>query len=489
MKKTLVFADGIVAKIFIQKIITQYFSNNAYVIVCKDSAMFPAQIPNSIETYCFDYTSAFRLESICGSDIQDVFIVIDEPKERFVLYELIRTFNAKVRIVLYNNHEFTTHTIEGNDNVVMLREDLRLKGMIDTNLIVIDSEHLVANRLTQRLANVPLIPRGFGLEQGELMEIAIPPGSIFTYRHIGSIQQKKWRIVGIYRRAEFILATHTLVLQPNDVMLVAGDHLVLSEIYRSAKSDIGQFPSPFGKDIFLYIDPTKSSVQSVLDDIQDALFLHTHIKSDKLHIFVLNPSNFALLESIRSHQDPKVQIHLVYDNSDFCTQLRKDHKKRPGLIMLNHDLFMPRKHRRVLFEIATPVLKTGYKRLQEVQKSFLVVDEGLQKGENIASVMFDISKQLSITTRFYDFNPDSEHQRTLLNNIENLGKIFSQKPEITYSSSQNPILFLQQSLEVYLQFVPFDSSITQMRLFAFGSMDSQRLSFGLDANPQIFIPY
>ena len=369
--------------------------------------MLPASIPTSIETHCFDYTSAFRLESLCGSDIQDVFIVIDEPKERFVLYELIRRFNAKVRIVLFNNHEFTIHTTEGNNNVVLLREDLRLKGAIDPNLIVIDSEHLVANRLTQRLANVPLIPRGFGLEQGELMEIAIPPGSIFAYRHIGSIQQKKWRIVGIYRRAEFILATHTLVIQPNDVLLVAGDSVVLSEIYRSAKSDIGQFPAPFGKDIFLYVDASRSSVQSVLDDIEDALFLHTHIKSDKLRIFVLNPSNFALLESIRAHQAPKIEIHFIYDNNDFCAQIHKDCKKRPGLIVLSHALFVPRAHRQALYQANTPVLKTGYKRLAEVQKSFLVVDEGLQKGENIASAMFDISKQLHITTRFYDFNPDS----------------------------------------------------------------------------------
>ena len=489
MKKTLVFADGIVAKIFIQKIITQYFSNNAYAIVCKDATILPEQIPNSIQTYCFDYTSAFRLESLCSRDIQDVFIVIEDPKERFVLYELIRGFNAKVRIVLYNNHEFTTHTTEGSNNVVMLREDLRLKDMVDTNLVVIDSEHLVANRLTQRLTNVPLIPRGFGLEQGELMEIAIPPGSIFTYRHIGSIQQKKWRIVGIYRRAEFILATHTLVLQPNDVMLVAGDNVVLSEIYRSAKSDIGQFPAPFGKDIFLYVDPTRLSVQAILDDIQDALFLHTHIKSDTLHIIVLNPSNFALLESIRSHQAPKVHIHFVYDNTDFCAQIDSDHKKRPGLIMVNHELFISRKNRQALHKINTPVLKTGYKRLKEVQKSFLIVDEGLQKGENIASVMFDISKQLNIAARFYDFNPDSEYQRTLLNNIENLAKIFSQQPEVTYSNSYNPILFLQRSHDVYLQFVPFDSSLTTIRFLTLGSMDPKKLSLGLDTNPQIFIPY
>ena len=157
---------------------------------------------------------------------------------------------------------------------------------------------------------------------------------------------------------------------------------------------------------------------------------------------MLNPSNFALLESIRAHQAPKIEIHFIYDNNDFCVQIRKDCKKRPGLIVLSHALFVPRAHRQALYQANTPVLKTGYKRLAEVQKSFLVVDEGLQKGENIASAMFDISKQLHITTRFYDFNPDSEHQRTLLNNIENLGKIFSQKPEITYSSSHNPILFL-----------------------------------------------
>ena len=157
--------------------------------------------------------------------------------------------------------------------------------------------------------------------------------------------------------------------------------------------------------------------------------------------------------------------------------------------MVNHELFISRKNRQALHKTNTPVLKTGYKRLKEVQKSFLIVDEGLQKGENIASVMFDISKQLNITARFYNFNPVSEYQRTLLNNIENLAKIFSQQPEITYSNSYNPILFLQRSHDVYLQFVPFDSSLTTIRFLTLGSMDPKKLSLGLDTNPQIFIPY
>ncbi|RDU52973.1 potassium transporter TrkA [Helicobacter sp. MIT 00-7814] len=494
MKKTLVLADGIVAKIFIQKIVTQYFSNNSYIIVCKDSAMLPAQIPSSIETFVLDYTSAFRLSNIFEGTLQDVFIIIENPKERFVLYDLVREFNPKIKIVLFNNHEFTTHTAQGTDNAaVTLREDLQKKGEVDTNLVVIDSENLVANRLTQRLPNVPLIPRGFGLEQGELMEIAVPPGSIFAYRHIGSIQQKKWRIVGIYRRAELILASHSLVILPNDVLLTAGDSVVLSDVYRRARSDIGQFPSPFGKDIFLYIDIGLSDEFSLLGALEDALFLHKHLKNNQLIIQVLNPANMELLEKIREiitkSDAPKVQLNFSYRISDFPTLLESDTKKRPGLIIINQDIFFSRKNRSALYKSGAPVLKVGNERIESVKRSFLIVDSNLQKAENIASVMFDISKQLQLGTRFYDFDPDSNHQHTLLNNIENLAKIFSQQPEITLSNSFNPILFLQQNAETFLQFIPFDSSITRTKLLAFVSVDSHKLSFLIEKNPQIFIPY
>ena len=493
VKKTLIFASGVVAKVFIQKITSQYFSNNSYIIVCKDSSILPSELPSSIETFVVDYTSSFRISSIFLEEIQDIFLIIENADERFVLYDLVRSFAPKTKIVLFNNHEFTTHTYESyGDMVVTLREDLWKDNKLDNNLVVIDSEHLVANRLTQRLTNVPLIPRGFGLEQGELMEIPVPPGSSFAYRHIGSISQKKWRIVGVYRSAKFILATHTFMILPNDVLLGAGDAVVLSEVYRRAKSDMGQFPSPFGKDIFVYVDTTLSDKDSVLGCIEDTLFLHTHLKNNYLFIKVLNPSNLLLLQRVQELIDgynlSKVRLEFVYRESKFVKYLEQDSKKRPGLIVVNEDLFLPRANRLALFKTGSPVLKTGHKSIKEVKNSFLIVDESLQKVENIASILFDISKQLNLGTRFYDFEPDSAHQETLLNNIENLAKIVSQKPQITLSDSLNPILFLQQSNEVFLQFIPFDISITRAKLFAFVSVDSHKLSFLVERNPQIFIP-
>lgn len=491
MKKTLVLADGIVAKIFIQKILSEYFSNNPYIIVAKDLNTLPNEMPDTIESHLLDYTSKFRVGEIFTSDIQDIFIILENPKERFVLYRIIRELSPKTRIVLYNNHEFTTPTKGGTESAITLREDLRLNGQNDANLVVIDSENLVANRLTQRLANVPVIPRGFGLEQGEIMEIAVPPGSIFTYRHIGGIEQKKWKIVGIYRAQEFILSSNDFVIYPNDVLLVAGEAKMLAELYRIAKSDIGQFPLPFGRDIFLYIDMAFSSMGAIFECIEDALFLHKHLKNNKLFIQVLNPTNQESLEQIKSiegEENPKVEVNIIYNTSSLSVQIQKDSTKRPGLIVVNNDIFATTENRITLYECALPVLKVGTKRLNKAKKSFLIVGEGLQKSENIASVMFDISKQLSITSRFYDFDPDSAHQHNTISHIENVAKVFNTKPEILYSSTQNPILLLKQSDEVVLQFIPFDMSITKKTRFSLFCMDSHRLSFSLEKNPQIFIP-
>ena len=491
MKKTLILADGIVAKIFIQKVVSQYFDNNPYVIIAKDCATLPSEMPDVIESHLLDYTSKFRISEVFSSDIQDIFIIIENPTERFVLYRIIREISPKTRIVLYNNHEFTIHTKDNTESATLLREDLRLNGQNDANLVVIDSENLVANRLTQRLANVPVIPRGFGLEQGEIMEVAVPPGSIFTYRYIGAIEQRKWKIVGIYRLGELILSRRDLVVLPNDVLLVAGEAKVLSEVYRLAKSDIGQFPSPFGRDIFLYIDMAISSESEAFVCIEDVLFLHTHLKNNRLVIQVLNPTNRAFLErlnAINGEGSPKVEVNIIYNTSSLSAQIQKDSAKRLGLIVVNSDIFSLVKNREALYQCALPVLKIGAKRLSKVKKSFLIVGEGLQKSENIASVMFDISNQLNIASRFYDFDPDSAHQHDIISHIESVAKVFNAKPEILYSSTQNPIVLLAQIDEVVLQFLPFDAGITKSTRFFFLSMDSYRLSLGLERDPQIFIP-
>lgn len=116
---------------------------------------------------------------------------------------------------------------------------------------MIDEFEVLANKFISRLPNIPSTPREFGLGKGEIMEIDVPFGSIFAYRHIGSIRQKEYRIVGLYRNDVLLLSTKSLVIQPRDILLVAGNPEILNAVYLQVKSNVGQFPAPLVR-AFIY---------------------------------------------------------------------------------------------------------------------------------------------------------------------------------------------------------------------------------------------
>ncbi|MFX4253416.1 potassium transporter TrkA, partial [Aliarcobacter butzleri] len=70
--------------------------------------------------------------------------------------------------------------------------------------------------MVERLPNIPVLAQKIGLKQGEIMEIRVPFGSSYAYRSIGTIEQKQWRIFGLYRNQKMIEINPTLVLKPND---------------------------------------------------------------------------------------------------------------------------------------------------------------------------------------------------------------------------------------------------------------------------------
>ena len=57
-------------------------------------------------------------------------------------------------------------------------------------------------------------------DQAEIMEIRVPFGSSYAYRYIGSIEQKEWKIFGLYRNRKLLNIKPSLVLKPNDVILL-----------------------------------------------------------------------------------------------------------------------------------------------------------------------------------------------------------------------------------------------------------------------------
>lgn len=474
LKKVMLILEGIVAKKFLNTILEKYFSNNLYIVITNEPNLIPAKIPSSFSFFCFDPTSRFRLESVSNEvgDVSDIFIIMENTHEKKAVFEIMRELYKDARVITF---------LDGF-------EDYDAKK--DEKNVFIDRNDLVAGQFISRLPNVPIIPNGFGLGLGEIMEIGVPFGSVFAYRHIGSIQQKKYKIIGVYRQNELILATFSLIIQPQDIILVAGDPKALTSVYNQVKANIGQFPAPFGRDIYLYVDMLLQSDEVIIHNIKEAIFVHSHIKSTKLIINVLHPTNFQTIYHIQELCGADMSINLIfeYHEMDFREKLKKDSEKKIGLVIVGNEIFKSRKNRKALFAIDSPVLKIAKRSLESVKTSFVVLNSQMNEGENISSVIFDISIQIKLNVCVYDFEPDGHHQNNIIKDYETMGRNLDKKITLIKTSIKNPIFYLQESKEAVLQFLPFEECITQFKIYSLISTRSESLSILLNDHPQIFIP-
>ncbi|STQ86688.1 hypothetical protein LS73_003155 [Helicobacter muridarum] len=498
MKHILLIVDGEIALQFLRDVLKSYYSNNLYIVIYQDSIFLPKEIPSSFEFYHCDYTSSFRLNNLLANkDISDAFIVLKDPNEAHVIYEYLRSNYKKIRIIksIYDSNK--------------KYQELMNK---DSNLICISQTEAMSLKLLSRLPNVPVVPRGFGLEQGEVMEIGVPSGSVFAHRQVNTIQQINWRIIGIYRRQNFMLATSQSIIMPGDTLLVAGNPNVMHTIYQRIKSEMGQFPLPFGMEMYLFLDMSLQSKDQMLFDCREAIYLHRHLKSIHLTIKILHPTNFKTIREIDSLSQNDISIIVDYNSQDFIQTVRNKFGKKIGLIVVGNELFSKRNYRKVLWQSKIPVFKTAKSaisakdynpnieksKLQNnnnklcyppaVSESLIVITSDSYKDYNISTVIFDISKQLQLNVKIYDFEPDNHFSNEVTEHFSNISRIFERKFFIERTNSHNPILYLQNLKEPVLQFVPFRASITKSRILAFTKVQFESLSFMVDMNPQIFIP-
>lgn len=186
---------------------------------------------------------------------------------------------------------------------------------VHTNLA--DARMTLSRRFMDFLPDIALTAYCVGLGVGEVMEVKIPAGSIFAYRHISSIQQKRWRIVLIYRNSKIYFVKPSFVLQPNDSILIVGDPAVLQSIFHNIRGKAGQFPLPFGSNIFTLIDMKKMS-----EDTQERLLDTTLqlVKKAMLRNFirVLNPKLGALYDKMKQLSDEQESIFFDFFNTDFA---------------------------------------------------------------------------------------------------------------------------------------------------------------------------
>ncbi len=464
MKKILIIADGILAKHFLERVMNSTSTDNSYDVVAYRDKTVPTKKLENFLFYKFDPTSFEKLSPFVLRDYYQIMIIVSKKIDAMGAYNNIRTLNKEVQIVLLDRWELNI-------------EDNRLE--------ILGSRDVLSSRFVDFLPDMPVIAQNVGLGAGEIMEIRVPIGSSYVYRHIASIAQKKWRISGIFRANSLILSRPTLMIQPNDVLLVVGDPNVLQSVYKSIKRELGQFPAPFGSSIYCLVDMLYMSSKEIDRLVNDALLLHSKISSNKLHVKIINPTYSNTFEKLKSYNNKHISIEIDYYNRDASSVMKTDlSEKDIGLIVVSNRFFM--NNIDYLYESKLPVFKIGAWGFSSLKEG-VVLSSNSEDIEKESAVIFDISAQLDLDIKLYSFNPDnSMHKNSLAEHFDNLSKLFNQKVEIINSKS-NPLLKLRNRDDV-LQFVPFNNKIMESNMFSIFSTDMEKLYFKLSNSYQLFIP-
>jgi hypothetical protein len=353
----------------------------------------------------------------------------------------------------------------------------------DSYLRLLDGRDVITTRLLGYLPDIPVVADNVGFGRGEIMEVKVPVGSSFMYRHINSITQKKWRIAMIYRGSNFTVAKPNLMILPNDTLLLVGEPGVLLSVFKNIKKESGQFPSPFGSNIYLFLDMLKMKEKACSKLIDEALKLNERLNSKRLYVKVVNPTLNSVYKRIKeiSYRDD-IRVNFDFFRNDLRIIKEDVFRHDVGLVVTDNDFFKFAK--KAFFDIRKPVVSIGKSGLEEIKKG-VVLSDGKDDLENSSAVILDCCSQLDLQISLYSFggisNDDvSEH-------FDSLSKIFGRQVEINSDKGANPILKLKNEQNL-LQFVPFSKKISRPDPFAAFSNDMNRLYSRLSDNYQIFIP-
>ena len=464
MKKILILADGILAKYFLERVISSQDGENQYSVVTYKELTIPQNKPENFKFYDFDPTSYEKLSLVLNDDFYQVMIIASSKIDAVSSYENARKISKEVQIVMVDRWG-----LEFDDNMLYL----------------LDSREVLASRFMDYLPDLPVIAQNVGLGKGEIMEIRVPAGSSYSYRHLGNIVQRKWRIAAIYRVNELMLPRDSLMIQPNDVMLGVGDSNVLRSVYKSVKVEIGQFPRPFGQIIYCLIDMLNMKEIDIEDLLNDAMLLHSKINSKRLFIRVINPTYSKLFQKIKGYEGKTINIDVEYHGCDVAKVMLEDAKKIDiGLIVVNNSFL--KRYTKMLFEIRKPIFKIGIWGFGDLRDA-VILGSNSENIEKESSVIFDLSSQLDLKIKLYNFNPQNDKsQEKLSEYFKNLSKIFNKKVDII-DSVTNPLIELRNKKDV-LQFVPFSKKLEKLNIFSVFSTDMEKLHFKLNKSYQVFIP-
>ena len=469
MKNVLVILDGKIAKYLIKRMVDLNNNLNHYDVVYSDDFILPDVIPSNFTLYKFDPTSYSKLLFVLNKVLyQDALIVLNNKEDTLAVIHNIR--------LKYKNLNFTVYD----------QWDLDLN---DKNIKYYRGNDILSNGLVEQLPNIPVFAQNIGIRQGEIMEIKIPFGSTYAYRYIGSIGQKDWKIVALYRNQQLINIKPSLILKPNDTIIAIGKPDVLTQVYSAISKSNTQFPMPFGNNIYIYIDLFIQNEDEVLAAIEDVKILHQRMKNHSLVVKITRPTTIDILNKINISLEniQNVIMDLDYHNLGIQNILKSDKIKFDiGMIVLTKSLLNFKEAIKNIVSLKIPIFKVGSENISSLKNSLVLLNDN-KLYEQISPVLFDISSQLKITPKIFDIDPIGDKSTDeLVAHFNNLSKIFSQNI-IVVKDHSNPIKKLNEEHST-LQILPLKNEMFEKRRIKFLTTDSDLLSFDIDKFNQILIP-
>jgi len=465
MKKILIISDSKIGHNFVQRAIDTFAKDNLYYVIETKAAEYENAPPSRFKFFEFDATSMYKLSNVLKMEFVQVFIAMKTPTDVEQTIVNIRANKKQLRVIVIDHWEM----------------DLE-----EYNVVQINTTEILASHMFDYLPNVPVVAQNVGLGEGEIMDVLVPFGSSFVYRHVGVIEQKNWRIVGIYRGGKLILPDDRKMIHPNDQLLLVGEPSVLNSVYRAIKREIGQFPQPFGTNLYLFIDMIKDDPREISYLVDKAIAVHENF-SNRLIIKVCNPSQLALLEKIKSRRSEHIIIDIDYQRSYIDDVVLNDVKQYDlGLIMVSSDMFAKDKMREILFDANVPVISLAKRSIEKIRDAVIVLNDNKDL-EKISTTIFDFSSQMGYNIELLkNDDEESSEQDEIIEHYQNLSAIFSKNIHVNFHND-NPIRKLSKR-ENFLQCLPFTESILQGRTTTFFSTDIEELYHRLNQYHQLFIP-
>ncbi|NEW60109.1 hypothetical protein GSY74_02330 [Sulfurovum sp. bin170] len=467
MKNILILANSEMAKHFLEWVGKSRIDNNRYYITCSNHLKSTVEETGNLSFLAEDPTSYLKLKNIMSEiSFSAVFIVMNDREEAIYSYKNVRMLYPKLRIIFVSKWD-----------------DLELD---DSYVKVINVNELMASHLYEHLPDVPIVAKNIGLGRGEIMEVLVPFGSSYAYRHVGSVSHSKWRIAVIYRAQKQILPSSTTMIKPNDRMIIVGNPTVLEGAYRRITRRKGLFPEPFGKNLYLIIDMDHEKEDIILQ-LNEAIFLLKQLSKSRLYIRVTHVTSLELLDELREFETDTIQLLVNYHYDKLLNNIDYDTVYYDiGLFLIDNSLFKSSLQDRLYMQKRSIYLFGEYP-LYDISKAVILMGDE-EAMESISSSVFDLSERLGLELNLCNYDPEGDfsEKKNIIEHYERLSNLYSFHIDIVEKKS-NPIVELRDADEI-LHIVPFNRSVLKKPIANFFSRKFSHYFLSIKKHPQLLIP-